>query len=95
MPTTAANSTQPRVRRPVQTRQGTLVRMAGPTTAIVEVERVKQHPKYRKRYTRSTTYVVHVRAGQTVTVGQKVSIAQTRPRSAAKRWRLADVGESK
>jgi len=89
MPTTAANTKQTTMRRPVRTRQGKVVRVSGPTTAVVEVESVKQHPKYRKRYTRSTTYVVHVRTGQTVAVGQTVEIAPTRPRSSAKRWRLA------
>lgn len=94
MPTNAANTKQTAVRHPVRTRQGKVVRISGPTTAIIEVESVKQHPKYRKRYTRSTTYVVHVRAGQSVTVGQTVKIAPTRPLSATKRWRLANVGES-
>lgn len=65
------------------------MRLPTPTSAVVEVSSVKQHAKYRKRYAWTTRYVVHVRKGQAVSVGQHVLIAPTRPRSGNKRWRLA------
>ena len=85
MPTTTP---QQNTRRPAPTQQGKVVRLSGATSAVVEVSHVVEHPKYRKRFTRAKTFLVNVRKGQEVTVGANVTIAETRPRSAAKRWRI-------
>jgi small subunit ribosomal protein S17 len=59
-------------------------------TVTVSVETLVQHPMYKKRVRRSKRFMVHdehnaARAGDTV------RIVETRPLSARKRWRLADV----
>ena len=72
-----------------QLRHGKVVRAVGPTTAVVEIVTVKQHPKYHKRFMRSQRVLVQLKRGQEVTSGQSATIALTRPRSGSKRWRMA------
>ena len=56
-------------------------------TIVVKVERVKQHPKYKKRYTVSRKYQVHDPKNQYL-VGDKVIFVECRPLSKTKRWRV-------
>ena len=56
-------------------------------TVVVKVERVKVHPKYKKRYTVSKKYKVHDEKDQFKT-GDKVSFVECRPLSKDKRWRV-------
>jgi small subunit ribosomal protein S17 len=57
-------------------------------TVIVEVTRLKMHPKYKKQYKVSTRYQAHDADG-TYHVGDRVVIAETRPLSKTKRWIVA------
>jgi len=59
-------------------------------TIVVDVERLVEHPKYGKRLRRSTRLYAHDEAGE-ARVGDKVEIAETRPLSKLKRWRLVRV----
>ena len=59
-------------------------------TRSVTVFRLVQHPLYRKFIRRRTTYKVHDEANSS-RAGDKVLIAQTRPLSKSKRWRLVQV----
>ncbi len=61
-------------------------------TIAVDVEHLMEHPKYGKRIRRSTRYYAHDEAGE-AGVGDKVEIAETRPLSKLKRWRLVRVIE--
>ncbi len=64
---------------------GTVVKSAMKDTVTVSVERYVMHPKYKKYLRRSKKYLVH-NPGNTVQVGQKVTIRETRPISKRKRF---------
>ena len=56
-------------------------------TVVVQVDRVKKHPKYNKRYAVSRKYKVHDEKNQ-YKEGDKVSFVECRPLSKDKRWRV-------
>ncbi len=56
-------------------------------TVVVRVERVKQHPKYKKRYKVHKNYKVHYNEGE-YKIGDKVMIEETTPISKDKKWKL-------
>jgi small subunit ribosomal protein S17 len=56
-------------------------------TIVVRVDRVKAHPKYKKRYTVSKKYKVHDEKGA-YKEGDKVSFKECRPLSKDKKWRV-------
>jgi len=47
-------------------------------TAVVEVERIKEHPKYKRRYKVHKKYKAHVETGEFKT-GDKVVIRESKP----------------
>ena len=59
-------------------------------TIVVLVERVKEHPLYKKKYTVTTKFKVHDEKGE-AKVNDKVEIEESRPLSATKRWTLKKV----
>ena len=59
-------------------------------TAVVAVERRIQHPLYKKIIRRTTRYKAHD-AGNTANLGDVVRLAETRPLSKDKRWRIAET----
>ena len=59
-------------------------------TAVVSVETLVQHPMYKKRVRRSKRFMVHDERNE-ARVGDTVRIIETRPLSARKRWRLANI----
>jgi small subunit ribosomal protein S17 len=61
-------------------------------TITVNVERRYRHPKYGKYVVASTRFVAHDEKDEART-GDKVEIAETRPLSKNKRWRLLRVIE--
>jgi small subunit ribosomal protein S17 len=56
-------------------------------TVVVLVERVKEHPKYKRRYKVHKKYKVHDEKGE-YKAGDKVLIEESRPISKDKRWRV-------
>ncbi len=56
-------------------------------TVVVRVDRMKTHPKYRKQFVVSERYAAHAEPG-VCAVGDLVTIEETRPMSATKRWRV-------
>ncbi len=56
-------------------------------TIVVRVDRVKVHPKYKKRFTVSRKYKVHDEKNKFKTA-DKVSFVECRPFSKDKRWRV-------
>ena len=54
-------------------------------TAVVEILRLKKHPKYKKYYKVSKRFKAHNPDNQYHT-GDKVTIQETRPMSKEKRW---------
>ena len=61
-------------------------------TIVVELESRVQHPKYGKIIRTTKKVKAHDEDG-TAGVGDRVSLMETRPLSATKRWRLVDVLE--
>lgn len=56
-------------------------------TIVVNVESVKIHPKYKKRYVRSRKYKVHDEKNQ-FKEGDEVKFVECSPISRDKRWRV-------
>ena len=54
-------------------------------TVVVEVSRMKKHPKYKKYYSVSKRFKAHD-AGGVYKTGDEVLIKETRPLSKEKRW---------
>ncbi|MFA6422267.1 MAG: 30S ribosomal protein S17 [Candidatus Buchananbacteria bacterium] len=67
--------------------KGVVVSSKMDKTIVVEVESLKVHKKYHKRYTSSRKYKVHDEKGQ-FKVGDAVAFIECRPLSKDKRWRV-------
>jgi small subunit ribosomal protein S17 len=59
-------------------------------TVTVSVETMVRHPLYKKRIRRSKRFMVHDERNE-ARVGDTVRIIETKPLSARKRWRLANI----
>ena len=70
-----------------KTFEGVVVKTAMKDTVTVQVERFVMHPKYKKFMRLSKKFLVHD-PGNTATVGQKVTIKETRPISKRKHFLL-------
>lgn len=75
-----------------KTRVGKVVSDKMQKTVVVEVERTGRHPLYGKVIRHSRRFKAHDEAGE-AHLGDKVLIAETRPLSKDKRWRVAQVLE--
>lgn len=72
---------------------GVVVAKSGLKTVAVEVTQIQRHPLYDKKITRSKRYLAHDESNAVV-VGQKVTIEETRPLSARKRWLVVTKKEN-
>ena len=54
-------------------------------TVVVEVERIKEHPKYKRRFKVHKKFKAHDEKGE-YHVGDKVVIEETKPMSKDKNW---------
>ena len=61
-------------------------------TVVVAIERRVPHPVYRKMVTRTTRVKAHDEEN-TAKTGDTVRIAETRPLSKDKRWRVVEIVE--
>jgi len=57
-------------------------------TVVVMVDRIKEHPKYRRRFRVYKNYKAHVDDQNNYKVGDLVIIEETRPISKDKKWKL-------
>ena len=73
-------------------REGTVVSNKMDKTAVVAVIERVRHPLYGKTMQRSTKLYAHDEANDANT-GDRVRIAETRPLSKLKRWRVVEVLE--
>ena len=80
------------MRGKAKTREGVVVSDKMDKTVVVMVERLAQHPKYKKRLKRRTKVKVHDEANR-CGVGDRVLIAETRPLSREKRWAVRAILE--
>ena len=70
-------------------RKGTVTSRMGAKSIVVKVEYRELHPLYGKVVVRAKKYHVHDEA-DTAQVGDIVTIMETRPLSATKRWRVVE-----
>ena len=73
-------------------REGLVVSAGMEKTAVVEVTTRVRHRRYNKTVQRSTKLHVHDEEN-TMRVGDRVRVQETRPLSKLKRWRLLEVLE--
>jgi small subunit ribosomal protein S17 len=59
-------------------------------TVVVRVDRLVKHPVYKRYVRRRAKFMAHNEIAD-VSVGDQVRIVETRPLSARKRWRVAEV----
>ena len=57
-------------------------------TVVVEVETLKTHPLYKKKYKVHKKYKAHVENEKEYQIGDKVIIEECRPISKEKKWRV-------
>ena len=67
--------------------QGTVVSDKMEKTVVVKVERIKEHPRYKKRYAVHKNYKAHDEKNE-YKEGDVVVIEETRPISKDKKWRV-------
>ena len=75
----------------MRTLQGIIVSDKMQHTVVVRVDRLKQHPKYRKFYRLSKRYKAHIDEAGSCHVGDVVLIQETRPISKEKRWKVVGL----
>jgi small subunit ribosomal protein S17 len=75
-----------------KTRVGVVVSDKMDKTVVVAVERLVQHPLYKKTIKRTTKFKAHDENNE-CRVGDKVLIMETRPLSKEKRWRVVQILE--
>lgn len=67
--------------------QGTIVSNKMEKTVVVRVERIKKHPKYKKRYRVFKKYKADTDRAK-YEIGDRVIIEECRPISKDKKWRV-------
>ena len=87
-----AASDAPEVRGYRKGREGLVVSDKMDKTVVVQVEDQVKHPKYGKVLRRTKKYKAHDEANA-CGVGDRVLLRETRPLSATKRWRVAEILE--
>lgn len=75
----------------MRTLKGTVVSKRMAKTLVVRVDRLRLHPKYRKFYKVSRKYKVSADDSSAYSIGDFVAIAETRPTSKDKRWKVIEV----
>lgn len=73
-------------------REGVVVSNAMNKTVVVTVSRLVKHPQYKKYVKRRTRFKAHDENNE-CNVGDRVAIAETRPLSKDKRWRVQKILE--
>ncbi len=56
-------------------------------TVVIKVERIKEHPKYKRRYKIHKKYKAHDEKGE-YHIGDKVIIEECKPISKDKKWKV-------
>ena len=86
----AEEATTPKPRGERKVRTGVVVSDKMDKTVVVAVEDVRQHRLYGKRVRRTTKLHAHDEQNA-AGVGDTVRLAETRPLSATKRWRVVEI----
>ncbi len=75
-----------------KTKIGKVVSNSMEKSVVVKVEYLVSHPLYKKRIKKSTKFMAHDEK-DICNIGDKVKIAETRPLSKRKRWRVTEILE--
>jgi small subunit ribosomal protein S17 len=75
-------------------KKGVVVSNKMDKSAVVSVERVFQHPLYRKLVKKTSKVIVHDEENR-CQMGDEVTIVETRPLSKRKRWRIGEISPSR
>ena len=86
---TTAGATTP-VQGKRKTKTGRVVSDKMDKTIVVSVERLTRHPLYKRVMKASTKFAAHDEQNE-ARIGDTVTIEESRPLSATKRWRLVTV----
>ncbi len=86
------NSTETPARNRRKVREGLVVSDKMDKTVVVVVEDRVKHPLYGKVLRRTSRLKAHDE-GNSCGIGDRVSIMETRPLSATKRWRVVEILE--
>jgi small subunit ribosomal protein S17 len=78
----------------IKTKIGTVVSDSMKKSIVVKVEYLVSHPLYKKRIKKSTKFMAHDEK-DICSIGDKVKIAETRPLSKRKRWRVTEILEKR
>lgn len=78
------------VRSQRKVREGYVISDKMDKTVVVEISTLKQHPLYKKTIKRRVKFKAHDE-GNECKIGDLVRVAETRPLSKEKRWRVVEV----
>ncbi|HZK11881.1 MAG TPA: 30S ribosomal protein S17 [Atribacterota bacterium] len=76
----------------INTKIGKVVSDGMEKSVVVKVEYLVSHPLYKKRIKKSSKFMAHDEKNA-CGIGDKVKIAETRPLSKRKRWRVTEILE--
>jgi len=76
----------------IKTKIGRVVSDSMEKSVVVKVEYLVSHPLYKKRIKKSSKFMAHDEKN-VCSIGDKVKIAETRPLSKRKRWRVIEIIE--
>lgn len=72
----------------MRTKTGLITSNKMTKTLVVKVTTYKSHPKYKKRFRVSAKFYAHCEDSAAFKIGDTVTIAETRPTSKLKRWKV-------
>jgi len=75
------------MKMPKKKLKGIIVSNKMKDTVVVKVDRIKEHPKYKRRYKISKKYKAHTEKSE-FEIGDKVVIEECKPKSKDKHWRV-------
>jgi small subunit ribosomal protein S17 len=90
--TTTEQTGESKARKARKVREGLVASTGMDKTAVVVVTTRKPHPLYRKTMVRSSRLYTHDENNE-LRVGDRVRVAEIRPMSKTKRWRLVEILE--
>ena len=76
----------------IKTKVGRVVSDSMEKSVVIKVEYLVSHPLYKKRIKKSSKFIAHDEKN-VCNIGDKVKIAETRPLSKRKRWRVIEILE--
>ena len=74
----------------MRTLKGTVISAGMQKTVVVQVDRLKKHPKYGKYYRVSKKFKAHDEKGE-FRMRDIVTVQETRPLSREKRWKVIEL----